>query len=186
PPVLKSKPGPAGVAWVPASYAQLPGWKRDDHADALAAFIRSCQALASREPTRNACAAARKIPPGNAAAARSYFESHFRPYRALDGEGGDEGLITGYYEPLLHGSRNASGRYRFPLYGVPDDLLVVDLGELHPELKGRRVRGRLEGRRVVPYYSRAQIDNGQPPLDAPVLFWVDDPIDLFFLQVQGS
>jgi membrane-bound lytic murein transglycosylase A len=169
-----------------AEYAQLPGWKRDDHAAALSAFIRSCEALAAREPWRNVCAAARKVPSGSSAAARRYFETHFRPYRALDGEGGDEGLITGYSEPLLHGSRKRTARYRFPIYAVPDDLLVVDLGEVHPELKGRRVRGRLEGRRVVPYYSRAQIENGDAPLDAPVLYWVDDPIDLFFLQVQGS
>jgi membrane-bound lytic murein transglycosylase A len=126
------------------------------------------------------------VPAANPAAARRFFEAQFRPYRALNEHGGDEGLLTGYYEPLLHGSRKASSRYRFPLYGVPDDLLVVDLSELHPELKGRRVRGRLEGRRVVPYYSRAQIESKPAPFNGKILYWVDDPIDLFFLQVQGS
>lgn len=173
-------------AFAAAGFDDLPGWKRDDHASALAAFVRGCEALATREAWRAACMAARKVPRASPAAARRYFEAHFLPYRALNEQGGDRGLITGYYEPLLHGSRKPSARYRFPLYGVPDDLLVVDLSELHPELKGRRVRGRLEGRRVVPYYSRAQIENGQAPFDAEVLYWVDDPIDLFFLQVQGS
>jgi membrane-bound lytic murein transglycosylase A len=169
-----------------ARFAEMPGWTSDDHAAALAAFVRGCEALAAREPWRAACAAARKTRPASPSAARMFFESHFRPYRALNEAGGDEGLVTGYYEPLLHGSRKPSVRYRFPLYGVPEDLLVVDLSEVHPELKGRRVRGRLEGRRVVPYYSRAQIESKQPPLDAKVLYWVDDPIDLFFLQIQGS
>jgi membrane-bound lytic murein transglycosylase A len=171
---------------VAASYADLPGWKNDDHAAALSAFRLGCEALARREPWRAACAAARSVPASNPAAARRYFETRFRPYRALADDGGETGLITGYYEPLLHGSREASERYRFPLYGVPDDLLVIDLSEIHPELKGRRVRGRLEGRRVVPYYSRAQIEGHPSPLDAKILYWVDDPIDLFFLQVQGS
>jgi membrane-bound lytic murein transglycosylase A len=141
----------------PASFAELPGWAQDDHASALAAFVLSCEALANREAWRNVCAAARAIPRSQPAAARRFFETQFRPYRALHDESGAEGLITGYYEPLLHGSRAASGRFRFPLYSVPDDLLVIDLAEVHPELKGRRVRGRLEGSRVIPYYSRAQI-----------------------------
>jgi membrane-bound lytic murein transglycosylase A len=189
PPVVETAPKP-GVAtqsrFRAVGFADLPGWANDDHASALAAFVRGCEALAARDAWRAACAAARKVPAASPAAARRYFEAHFRPYRALNDEGGDQGLITGYYEPLLHGSRKSSARYRFPLYGVPDDLLVVDLSELHPELKGRRVRGRLDGRRVVPYYSRAQIEHKAAPFDAKVLYWVDDPIDLFFLQVQGS
>jgi len=177
---------PESAAFAAVRFTDLPGWKNDDHASALAAFMRGCEALAAREPWRAACTAARKVPAASPAAARRYFEAHFRPYRALNEHGSDEGLITGYYEPLLHGSRTASSRYRFPLYGVPDDLLVIDLSELHPELKGRRVRGRLEGRRVVPYYSRAQIESKPPPFNAKILYWVDDPVDLFFLQVQGS
>ena len=94
----------------------------------------------------------------------------------MEDSGTDSGLITGYYEPLLHGSRQRSSRYRYPIYGVPDDLLVVDLGDLYPELKNTRVRGRLDGRRVVPYYSRAQIDNGTSPLTGKELVWVDDEI----------
>jgi membrane-bound lytic murein transglycosylase A len=170
----------------PASFADLPGWAQDDHASALAAFVLSCEALANREAWRNVCAVARAIPRSQPGPARRFFETQFQPYRALHDDSGAEGLITGYYEPLLHGSRAASGRFRFPLYSVPDDLLVIDLAEVHPELKGRRVRGRLEGKRVIPYYSRAQIEGKEAPLPAKVLYWVDDPIELFFLQVQGS
>lgn len=173
-------------ALVPVAWGELPNWAADDHAAALKAFVHGCAALAAREAWRSVCQQARALSPSGAAAARQFFESRFRPYRALDDTGADEGLITGYYEPLLRGSRSASARYRYPLYGVPDDLLVIDLGELYPNLKGERVRGRLEGRRVVPYFSRAQIERGEAPLSGKALFWVDDPIELFFLQIQGS
>ncbi len=86
----------------------------------------------------------------------------------------------------MHGSRVKTGRFRYPLYGRPDDLVVVDLGELYPELQGKRYRGRLNGNRVVPYYSRAEISNGKRPPDKAVLAWVDDPVALFFLEIQGS
>jgi len=101
-------------------------------------------------------------------------------------DGGSDGLITGYYEPLLTGSRVPSKRYRHPLFGAPEDLLTVDLGALYPELKNMRLRGRLQGNRVVPYYSRAEIDSGVTALKGGELLWVDDAVELFFLQIQGS
>jgi membrane-bound lytic murein transglycosylase A len=101
-------------------------------------------------------------------------------------EHGRDGLITGYYEPLLYGSSTRSERFRWPLYKRPDNLLTVDLASLYPELKGRPVRGRLDGKRVVPYYSRTEIGNGKNPLAGNELLWVEDPVELFILQVQGS
>jgi len=86
---------------------------------------------------------------------------------------------------LLKGSRTFKPG-RVPLYGVPNDLLTIDLGDLYPELKGKRVRGRLQGRTVVPYWSRSDIDSGKAKLDATILGWADDPIDAFILHVQGS
>jgi membrane-bound lytic murein transglycosylase A len=118
--------------------------------------------------------------------ARRFFELNFTPFQLLGADGSDEGLITGYYEPQLRGSRRASPRYRYPVYGVPDDLLEIDLAEMYPELKGLRLRGRLDGRRVVPYYDRAQIGQGRAPLTGREIAWVDDAVELFFLQVQGS
>jgi membrane-bound lytic murein transglycosylase A len=177
---------PGAGALIRAAFTDLPGWPTDDHSAALKAFLQSCQALESREAWRSVCQSARKVNASSPSAARRFFEQSFQVFRVTNGNGGDDGLITGYYEPLLHGSRKPSSRYRFPLYSVPEDLLVVDLAELYPELKGLRLRGRLEGRRVVPYYSRAQIDRREPGVPAKVLFWVDDPVELFFLQVQGS
>ena len=169
-----------------ADWSELPNWREDDHAAALKAFVQGCAALGSRDAWRRACDAARKVSPGRPASARQFFESHFRPYRVTSADNAGSGLITGYYEPLLTGSRQRSNRFRYPLYAVPNDLVAVELADLHPDLKGQRLRGRLDGRRVVPYYSRAEIDSGSALRNTPVLFWVDDPIDLFFLHVQGS
>ena len=94
-------------------------------------------------------------------------------------------MITGYYEPVLTGSRVRTERFRYPIFGVPDDLVTVDLEAVNPELKGLRLRGRLEGNRLVPYLSRGEIES-RAPFRAPVLAWVEDPVELFFLQIQGS
>ena len=117
---------------------------------------------------------------------RDFFETHFLPYRVANADRSVQGLVTGYYEPLLRGSRRKEGPYRYPLYAAPEDLLIVDLAEIKPELKHLRLRGRLEGRRVVPYYPRAEIERGLPALAGKELLWVDDPVDLFYLQIQGS
>ena len=137
-------------------------------------------------PLINACASATAVEPGDEAAARRFFESYFVPYALASSETGDTGIVTGYYEPIIRGSRTRSEINRFPIYGVPDDLLVVDLAAVAPETRSVRLRGRLDGRRVVPYYSRAEIDARGETLRAPVLGWGADPVELFFLQVQGS
>jgi membrane-bound lytic murein transglycosylase A len=187
-PSPKSLPVPAVPAppLREASWSDLPGWKDDDASLAWEALLRSCDAIAGKVGWRDVCASARDVAYPDRGAARGFFEAHFKPYRVVDENGYDEGLITGYYEPLLRGSRTAHAGYRFPIYGVPDDLLVIDLAELYPELQGKRLRGRVEGRRVVPYYDRSNIENGSGALSGNELLWVDDPIELFFLQIQGS
>jgi membrane-bound lytic murein transglycosylase A len=97
----------------------------------------------------------------------------------------DSGLITGYYEPQLQGSRTRNPQYNVPLYASPQDLLVVDLTSVYPQLKGMRLRGRVIGRKVVPYYSRAELAAGDP-LAGQEIVWVQDPLDAFLLEVQGS
>jgi membrane-bound lytic murein transglycosylase A len=94
-------------------------------------------------------------------------------------------MVTGYYEPVLAGSRARSERFRLPVYGVPPDLIAVELEGVNPDLKGLRLRGRVAGNRLVPYWTRAEIEaNGG--FRAPVIAWVEDPVELFFLQIQGS
>lgn len=179
-------PGEPGLGR-PLAWDALPGWSSDRQAEAWPALRHTCTRLAGRNPAwQELCAEVRLMGEPDDATARAFFETRFVPY-AVNGDGSrEDGLITGYYEPLLRGHTRKTGRYRYPLYKRPPDLLTVDLSSLYPELDGRPVRGRLLGRRVVPYYSRAEIENGQVPLAGLEIAWVDDPVDLFFLHIQGS
>jgi membrane-bound lytic murein transglycosylase A len=175
------------------AFTSLPATSDGDWVAAWRAFLQSCAALAPREPWKDVCGRAMKVDRRSAAAIRGFFAAGFDAYRVRaatlqDGREvdlRDTGLVTGYYEPLLKGSRRPSTRFRVPIYGVPEDLVVVDLAGVYPELSGLRLRGKLEGRKIVPYPSRAEI-TGSNALRGRELLWVDDPIDAFFLQVQGS
>lgn len=176
----------------PASWSELPGWAEDDHAAAWGAFLQSCRGMASKPhgpAWKRVCDLARATngsEAGNGKAARQFFETHLRPYAVLAGDGNPSGMITGYYEPLLRGSRHLSKGFEQPVRGVPDDLLTIDLSAVFPELKDKRVRGRLEGNKVVPYWSRAEISARGDKLPLKTLLYVDNAVELFFLQVQGS
>ena len=96
-------------------------------------------------------------------------------------------LLTGYYLPRLPGSLDGKGDYRFPIYGLPEDLVEVDLGLFAKDLEGRRIVGRFEGRRLVPYYTRCEIDRDMKLHGRGLeIAWVKDPIERFFLHIQGS
>lgn len=169
-----------------ADWDELTGWPGDQLGPSFEGFLASCKAMARRAGWGEACQQARNMDKRDLGGIRQFFESRFTPYRATNPDGGNEGLITGYYEPLLNGNTLRDSRNRFPLYGVPDDLLIVDLADIYPELKGMRLRGRIEGRKVVPYFSREQIESGDARLAGRELAWVDDAVELFFLQIQGS
>ncbi len=190
-----SPPGPPqpGVRAIlkPVPFAQLPGWADDPAAEAWPAFVSGCAVLVSQPATaaiwREPCAAAAIATDArDPSSARAFFEQYFSAYQALAPDGSDAGLVTGYYEPLLEGSRIRSAQHRYPLFAPPDDLLTVDLSELYPELKDKRVRGRIEGKRVVPYWARADIESGRASVAGKELVFVDDPVEAFFLQIQGS
>ena len=168
----------------PVAWSELPGWAHDNHAEALPALLAGCRVVAKQALWREACEAAPAVKDRDAA--QRYFEHYFTPHRVANTDGTLEGLITGYFEPTIRGSRTRSARNRYPVYRAPDDIVVFDLDTLAPELKSSALRGRVEGNRVVPYYTRAQIDGENSPLRGKEIAWVDDAIDLFFLQVQGS
>lgn len=174
----------------PASWADLPGWDADNHAAAWPAFVQSCRGLMRRSSSqfwRDICTGMDAVDGKSDASVRHYFESRLQPYAVSPADtSAVTGMVTGYYEPLLLGSRAPGKRFAFPVHGVPDNLLTVDLGDLFPELKGKRVRGRVEGNKVVPYWSRGEILAQNDKLPAKTLAWVDDAIELFFLQIQGS
>src|SRR5438552_1359568 len=146
PPAAIAVPETARAVLRPVAFAQLPGWADDTLTDVWPAFTNGCTTLVAQEATaaiwREPCAATVAIDSRDAAAVRTFFERHFTAYQALTPEGKDAGLATGYYEPLLNGSRIRSEQYRYPLYAPPDDLLTIDLVELYPELKDKRRHGR--------------------------------------------
>lgn len=170
----------------PAEWSTLNGFEEDDLVAAWPALLRSCGALRNREAWRNACAAASQLGTPDNQKIRSFLIEHFTPYQATNPDNTDTGLITGYYQPELNGSLTRTERYRYPLYSKPDDLISVELGSIYPELAGRRLRGRLGSNKLTPYYSRGEIDIVESPLGGKELLWVDDVVDLFFLQIQGS
>ena len=146
-PQSPTKPAVASVAaepkarWTPATFADLPGWLADDLRDVKIAFAENCRGVRSKPEWISACARYPFDAP--LAEQRAFIEREFVPYQLTRADAEDRGLITGYYEPLLKGSRTKTSRFNVPPYARPDDLLVVDLGDLHPELKGKRVRGRI-------------------------------------------
>ncbi|MBN2644383.1 MAG: MltA domain-containing protein [Desulfuromonadaceae bacterium] len=168
------------VAW-----QDLPGWQEDDLVPALSAFRRSCEVLQTRESWTEPCREAQALPK-ESTTIRRFFERRFVPWQLQQEDGSGDGLITGYYVPDIDARRTPSAQYRYPIYGRPDDLLVIDLSSVYPELGRYRLRGRIEGQRVVPYWQRSEIDGNCSPLKGDELFWVKDPVELFFLQVQGS
>ena len=192
-------PAEPAIELRPVSFADLEGWAADDLAGALRAFRVSCAAIARKAPGdamgreawtgkaadwQPACAGAASAG-DTAPAARAFFESGFVPVELSD-RGNAEGLFTGYYEPLLVGSRTPGGRYTVPLHRRPDDLVNVDLGAFDGSLEGKRIAGRVRDGRLLPYPDRAAIDAGALEGRGYELLWVDDPVAKFFLQIQGS
>ena len=169
-----------------SKWEMLPNWQTTDLQPAWAAFLQSCRVLKAKPDWHTVCARSDELAHPDNAALRAFFEESFTPYQVFNPDGSSQGLITGYYEPKLAGSRVRTERFRYPLYAVPDDLLTIDLGEAYPQLKDLRLRGRLQGKRIVPYYNRAEIEAGKATLQGHELFWVDNAVDLFFLQIQGS
>ncbi|MGB9442789.1 MAG: MltA domain-containing protein [Desulfobacterales bacterium] len=118
---------------------------------------------------------------------KKFIQSDYRIYRSVGRNGEGEVLYTGYYEPLLKGSLVRSDRYRFPIYTRPRDLITIDLSLFHKKFRGEKIIGRYTNQSVVPYYDRSEIETGGVLADkAGVLAWAEDPVDVFFLQIQGS
>jgi len=186
PPETAAPAKPLPPSYVPARWEQLPDWGAQELAPSWAALQQSCRGLKNKPNWKDVCDRVWQAETTDNAALRAFFEANFTPYQLINPDGSETGLITGYYEPRLAGSRTPSERFRYPLYAVPDDLLDVELTELYPQLKGLRLRGRIEGRKVVPYYNRADIDAGKSPVKGRELFWVENAVELFFLQIQGS
>ena len=159
-----------------SSFDDLEGFENDNIDTAFKTFAKGCSK--ARKSLKNICSKIKNYKDG-----KTFFMENFTPYKIYSQEHSDEGLITGYYEPLLYGSPVKRDKYKYPIYKVPNDMVIVDLSSVYPELKRYRLRGQLKGNILKPYPSRAELEK-QNNLE-PICF-VDDKIDLFFLQIQGS
>lgn len=174
------------ATWKIVEWGQLPGWNDTDVMTSLLALSRSCQAAVKRNSLwANVCDQVPLLLNADGVVQRTFIQTQLQPFQVLNADETDEGLVTGYYEPIIKASQARGGVYQTPIHGVPADLLVVDLAGQYPELKGMRLRGRVQGNRVVPYADRAEITTENRTV-APVLYWGADAIEVFFLQIQGS
>ncbi len=201
PPAVVARPAQIGLR--PVAFADVPGWRSDDLTQAVRAFLAACKQMGgvgrlggageaarlggSAENWRTGCEAAKGVPPGDPTAARSFFEANFTPYAVSDATTDtSSGLFTGYYEPEVAGSRIGSAAYGTPLLSRPPDLMQVDLGAFAPDLKGRKISGRLQQGTLVPYFDRTEIEAGALAKRRLDILWLADPVDAFVLQIQGS
>lgn len=185
PPVVPTVIAPV-APFAPSAWEKLPDWQNTDLSASFAALLQSCRALKGKANWQSVCTQAEALGVVDNIVLHVFFETEFSPYQVVNPDGTTQGLITGYYEPRLLGSRVKTARFRYPVYGVPDDLLTIDLSEVYPQLKDMRLRGRLVGKRIVPYYNRADIEQGKAAVQGRELFWVENAVELFFLQIQGS
>jgi membrane-bound lytic murein transglycosylase A len=171
----------------PVSWRDIPGFASDDLLQSWPAMQSQCPRMAGKGGRwPQLCEIVQSMTEPTAGQLRDFYQTHFRAHRVHGLNNNLSGLITGYYEPILRGSRTPNEQFRFPVYAPPEDMITVDLAELYPQLKGMRLRGRLVGDRLVPYWSRAEIDTGDAPLRGQEILWLDDPHDSFFAQIQGS
>lgn len=210
-------PAGSGASYRAVSFAELPQWGSQPFAGSLKSFRQSCTKLAARPQWSAVCTQAQRTGASDAEA-RQFFERYFTAWQ-VSGNGRLDGTVTGYYEPVLNGDTRMNGRARYPIYGLPADLVSVPLpaslrgskavvrvratgsgsGQISPSgshtanladfpitERSSSLKGRFEGGRFVPYYTRAQINSGAINDRAPVLAYADDPIELFFMHIQGS
>ena len=180
------------------SYESLPGWSQTSFNESFQAFLKSCNRLLTLPADRSfrpagtygdwhaPCEAAKSMTSGDETLLRQFFENWFIPYQVREsGTSKDTGLFTGYYEASLNGSLKRYGPYQTPLYGLPRDLYSADLGQWYEELAGKKITAQVKNGKLQRYPDRVTIEtNGIS--DAEVVAWVDDPVDAFFLQIQGS
>jgi membrane-bound lytic murein transglycosylase A len=193
-PRVMPPPALAGARLDPVAYGALRGWAEDDAAAAFVTFLKSCAALGRVLPEAgpksaptlkaglaHACAAARRLGPAtpSPALARLFFEANFRPFRVVP-DGREQGFYTGYYEVETEGALTPSPDFSVPVHARPPDL-VMESPTANSGPVGRRVDGRL-----VPYFDRAAIEDGALAGQGLEIVFLKDPVDLFFMQIQGS
>jgi membrane-bound lytic murein transglycosylase A len=187
----------SGSQYAPVAWADIAGWREDDHLQAYKAFRISCRPIsAQRTPPadpkalgislRDPCRAARAADISDGAKAKAFFEEHFLPLR-ISRLGEDEGFVTGYYEPVIDGSRTQTDVYTVPVYRRPSNLFVRGFTQSSAGLPNKgQVFRKIGRRKLVPYYDRAEIEDGAIAGRGLEICWLKNQTDLLFTQIQGS
>ena len=162
-----------------SGFNELPDFNDENYDEVLEQFVSNCQTSKAQKLYGTLCQNTENI-----ADAKEFLTSSFLPYVLSDKDSENEGLLTGYYEPQLNASLTKSEKYRYPLYETPEDLITVDLSSIYPALKSYRLRGKIEGNKLVPYDTRAESKSSK--VNANVICYCDSKIDRFFLEIQGS
>jgi peptidoglycan lytic transglycosylase A len=187
----------SGGQYEPLAWKDIGGWNADDHLQAYKAFRISCRSISQQQTPsaedkalgtslREPCRIARALDIADEAAARAFFEEHFVPLR-IARLGEDAGFVTGYYEPVVEGSRTPSEVYSVPVYRRPSNLFVKGFSQASVGLPNRgQVFRKIGRRKLVPYYDRAEIEDGAIAGRGLEICWLKDQTDLLFAQIQGS
>jgi len=188
----------SGSQYEPVAFSDIAGWNEDDHLQAYQAFRLSCKQIAAQpEPSsvdpralgislREPCLAAKATDISTSAKAKDFFETYFLPLR-ISRLGEDEGFVTGYYEPVIDGSRTRTDVYTVPVYRRPSNLFVRGYKQSDVGLPNKGEVFRKIGRRkLVPYYDRAAIEDGAIAGRGLEICWLKNQTDLLFSQIQGS
>jgi membrane-bound lytic murein transglycosylase A len=161
------------------SWKDVVGFEDDNLDFALEVFQKDCRARRVNKNLKEVCKKSLKYANG-----KEFFTTNFVPYKLLNEKGSTKGLITGYYEPILNGSYIKTSKYKYPIYKVPKDLIIVRLSSIYPSLKKYTLRGKIVGNKLVPYESRKDLKKVSDKLEP--LLYIDNKVDKFFLEIQGS
>ena len=161
------------------AFKDILGFQKDNLDTALEIFKKDCKARKVNKVLKNVCKKSTNYNNGY-----EFFTSNFIAFNLLNKDETNHGLITGYYEPILKGSFTKSDIYKYPIYKTPKDLITVRLSSIYPELKKYTLRGKIKNNKLIPYENRAQLLKNDSKLEP--LLYVDNKIDKFFLEIQGS
>ena len=182
---IEQKPSVSKAKLQKVEWEDIENFSKDNLNEAFDVFKKDCKVSRKDKNLDSVCI---KALTSSSIDSKKFFTTNFTPYKLISPKGDDKGLITGYYEPLLYGNRFKTPKYKYPVYATPSDLLVVDLASVYPSLEGKTVRGKLVDGTIKPYPTREEIESMNPQKSRVLkpICYVDDKIDLFFLQVQGS
>jgi len=187
----------SGSQYMPVAWSDIAGWSQDDHLSAYKAFRTSCISIAAQSgllsdpkalgtSLREPCRAAKALDIADSAKARAFFEEHFLPLR-ISRLGENDGFVTGYYEPVIDGSRTQTDVYNVPVYRRPSNLFVRGFRQDAVSLPNKgQVFRKIGRRKLVPYYDRAEIEDGAIAGRGLEICWLKNQTDLLFAQIQGS